>query len=96
MLTRPTFRPKVDAVSAGADAWLPHTARSLLVDGRDDAAPATDPDVLAANQGRAGVQGHKIADDGDVEVRARPCTDGGAAMVLFKPRHDRRPGRAPA
>jgi alpha-galactosidase len=43
----------------------------------------TDPDVLAVNQDWAGVQGHKIADSGDLEVWAKPMSDGGAAVVLF-------------
>jgi alpha-galactosidase len=43
----------------------------------------TDPDVIAVNQDWAGIQGHKIADDGDLEVWAKPTSDGGAAVVLF-------------
>jgi alpha-galactosidase len=43
----------------------------------------TDPDVLAVNQDWAGVQGHKIADNGDQEVWTKPTSDGGAAVVLF-------------
>ncbi len=43
----------------------------------------TDPDVLAVNQDWAGIQGHKIADAGDLEVWAKPTSDGGAAVVLF-------------
>jgi alpha-galactosidase len=43
----------------------------------------TDPDVLAVDQDWAGVQGHKIADDGDLEVWAKPMSTGGAAVVLF-------------
>ncbi|HEX6352206.1 NPCBM/NEW2 domain-containing protein [Actinophytocola sp.] len=43
----------------------------------------TDPDVIAVNQDWAGVQGHKIADSGDLEVWAKPMSDGGAAVVLF-------------
>jgi alpha-galactosidase len=43
----------------------------------------TDPDVLAVNQDWAGIQGHRIADDGDLEVWAKPMSNGGAAAVLF-------------
>ncbi|WP_245812376.1 NPCBM/NEW2 domain-containing protein [Actinophytocola xinjiangensis] len=43
----------------------------------------TDPDVIAVNQDWAGVQGHRLADDGDLEVWAKPTSDGGAAVVLF-------------
>jgi alpha-galactosidase len=43
----------------------------------------TDRDVLAVNQDWAGIQGHKIADDGDLEVWAKPMSDGSAAVVLF-------------
>jgi alpha-galactosidase len=43
----------------------------------------TDRDVLAVNQDWAGSQGHKIADDGDLEVWAKPMSTGGAAVVLF-------------
>jgi alpha-galactosidase len=43
----------------------------------------TDRDVIAVNQDWAGVQGHKIADSGDLEVWAKPMSNGGAAVVLF-------------
>lgn len=43
----------------------------------------TDPEVLAVNQDWAGVQGHKVRDDGDVEVWAKPMSGGGAAVVLL-------------
>ena len=43
----------------------------------------TDPEVLAVNQDWAGVQGHRVADDGDVEVWAKPLSDGGVAAVLL-------------
>lgn len=43
----------------------------------------TDPEVLAVNQDWAGVQGHRVADDGDVEVWAKPLADGGVAAVLL-------------
>ncbi len=40
-------------------------------------------DVIALDQDWAGVQGHKIRDDGDTEVWAKPMSDGSAAVVLF-------------
>ena len=40
-------------------------------------------DVLAVNQDWGGVQGHKIADSGDLEVWAKPMSTGGTAVVLF-------------
>lgn len=43
----------------------------------------TDPEVLAVNQDWGGIQGHKIRDDGGVEVWAKPMSDGGAAVVLL-------------
>ena len=43
----------------------------------------TNPDVLAVNQDWGGIQGHKIADDGDQEVWVKPMSDGGAAVVLL-------------
>lgn len=43
----------------------------------------TDPDVIAVNQDWGGKQGHKIADDGNQEVWAKPMSDGGVAVVLF-------------
>jgi alpha-galactosidase len=52
---------------------MDETTRALL----------TDRDVLTVNQDWAGVQGHKIADSGDLEVWAKPMSDGSAAVVLF-------------
>lgn len=43
----------------------------------------TDPDVVAVNQDWGGIQGHKIADDGDQETWAKPMSDGGVAVVLL-------------
>ncbi len=40
-------------------------------------------DVIALDQDWAGTQGHKIRDDGDTEVWAKPMSDGSAAVVLF-------------
>ena len=43
----------------------------------------TDPEVLAVDQDWAGIQGHKIADEGDQEVWTKPTSSHGAAVVLF-------------
>jgi alpha-galactosidase len=43
----------------------------------------TNPDVVAVNQDWAGVQGHKVADGGDLEVWAKPTSSGDAVVVLF-------------
>jgi len=43
----------------------------------------TDPDVIAVNQDWGGIQGHKIADQGDLEVWAKAMSDGSAAVVLL-------------
>ncbi|WP_369373356.1 NPCBM/NEW2 domain-containing protein [Promicromonospora sp. Populi] len=43
----------------------------------------TDPEVVAVNQDWAGIQGHRVAQDGDVEVWAKPLSDGGVAAVLL-------------
>ncbi|MEV4598897.1 NPCBM/NEW2 domain-containing protein [Amycolatopsis sp. NPDC049253] len=40
-------------------------------------------DVVALDQDWAGVQGHKVRDDGDTEVWTKPMSDGSAAVVLF-------------
>ncbi|WP_020658808.1 NPCBM/NEW2 domain-containing protein [Amycolatopsis benzoatilytica] len=40
-------------------------------------------DLIALDQDWGGKQGHKIRDDGDVEVWAKPMSDGSAAVVLF-------------
>lgn len=39
--------------------------------------------LIAVNQDWAGVQGHKVRDDGDREVWAKPMSDGSVALVLF-------------
>ena len=43
----------------------------------------TDPDVVGVNQDWGGEQGSKRRDDGDVEVWAKPMSDGSAAVVLL-------------
>ncbi len=43
----------------------------------------TDSDVIAVNQDWAGIQGHRIRDDGDQEVWYKPMSDGTAAVVLL-------------
>ncbi|MBB4688655.1 NPCBM/NEW2 domain-containing protein [Amycolatopsis jiangsuensis] len=40
-------------------------------------------DIIALDQDWAGVQGHRIRDDGDTEVWAKPMSDGSVATVLF-------------
>jgi alpha-galactosidase len=43
----------------------------------------TNKDVIAVDQDPLGIQGRKIADDGDFEVWARPLKGGERAVVLF-------------
>lgn len=43
----------------------------------------TDPDVLAVNQDWGGIQGHRISQDGDYEVWAKPMSGGAVAVVLL-------------
>ncbi|GAA3573007.1 hypothetical protein GCM10022222_66580 [Amycolatopsis ultiminotia] len=40
-------------------------------------------DIVALDQDWAGVQGHRVRDDGDTEVWTKPMSDGSAAAVLF-------------
>ena len=40
-------------------------------------------DIIALDQDWAGIQGHKIRDDGDTEVWAKPMSDGSTAVVLL-------------
>ncbi len=40
-------------------------------------------DIITLDQDWAGKQGHKVRDDGDTEVWAKPMSDGSAAVVLF-------------
>jgi alpha-galactosidase len=40
-------------------------------------------DVIAIDQDKLGIQGHRVRDDGDLEVWAKPLADGGRAVVLF-------------
>ncbi|SDX71052.1 alpha-galactosidase [Amycolatopsis xylanica] len=40
-------------------------------------------DLIAINQDWGGKQGHKVRDDGDNEVWAKPMSDGSTAVVLF-------------
>jgi alpha-galactosidase len=40
-------------------------------------------DLIAVNQDWAGIQGHKVRDDGDQEVWVKPMSDGSAAVVLL-------------
>ncbi|MGJ7908101.1 NPCBM/NEW2 domain-containing protein [Actinopolyspora sp. H202] len=43
----------------------------------------TDEDLITVNQDWAGIQGHRIRDDGDQEVWAKPMSDGSVAVALF-------------
>ncbi len=43
----------------------------------------TNREVIAVNQDWAGTQGRKIRDDGDLEVWAKPMSDGSQAVVLL-------------
>jgi alpha-galactosidase len=61
-----------------------------LMAGNDIAAmtPATrdillNREVIAIDQDPAGIQGHRVRDDGDREVWVKPLADGGRAVVLF-------------
>ena len=59
---------------AGNDiANMGESARSIL----------TNKDVIAVDQDRLGVQGHRVAKDGDKEVWIKPLAGGGRAVVLF-------------
>jgi alpha-galactosidase len=59
---------------AGNDiANMDETTRSIL----------TNKDVIAIDQDRLGVQGHRVAKDGDKEVWIKPLAGGGRAVVLF-------------
>jgi alpha-galactosidase len=40
-------------------------------------------DVIAIDQDPLGAQGHRVRDDGDLEVWARPLADGGRAVLLL-------------
>jgi alpha-galactosidase len=43
----------------------------------------TNADVIAVNQNWGGKQGHKVRDDGEQEVWAKPMSDGSVAVVLL-------------
>lgn len=43
----------------------------------------TNRDVIAVNQDWAGIQGHRISKNGDLEVWTKPTSAGGAAVALF-------------
>jgi alpha-galactosidase len=40
-------------------------------------------EVIAVDQDRLGIQGHRVAKDGDKEVWVKPLAGGGRALVLF-------------
>jgi alpha-galactosidase len=52
---------------------MSETTRSIL----------TNADVIAVNQNWGGKQGHKIRDDGEQELWAKPMSDGSVAVVLL-------------
>jgi alpha-galactosidase len=43
----------------------------------------TNPEVVAVNQDAKGVQGHRVAEEGPLEVWAKPLADGSMAVGLF-------------
>jgi alpha-galactosidase len=43
----------------------------------------TNPDAIAVNQDAAGVQGHKVRTDKDLEIWAGPLKDGSMAAILL-------------
>jgi alpha-galactosidase len=43
----------------------------------------TNPEVIAVDQDWAGVGGERISDVGDLQIWAKPMSQGGAAVVLF-------------
>lgn len=43
----------------------------------------TNTEVIAVNQDWAGIQGHKLRDDGDVEYWGKPLSDGSFAVVVL-------------
>lgn len=49
----------------------------------DTLAILTNKDVIAINQDALGVQGHKVAKNGELEVWAAPLANGDVAVVLF-------------
>ena len=40
-------------------------------------------EVIAVDQDALGIQGHRVRDDGDLEVWSRPLADGSRAVILF-------------
>jgi len=43
----------------------------------------TNPEVIVVNQDRAGIQGHRVAEEGPLEVWVKPLADGSKAVGLF-------------
>jgi alpha-galactosidase len=43
----------------------------------------TNPEVIAVNQDSAGIQGHRVAEEGPLEVWMKPLADGSKAIGLF-------------
>ena len=50
---------------------------------RETLAILTNPEVVAVNQDRKGVQGHRVWEEGPYEVWMKPLADGGTAVGLF-------------
>jgi alpha-galactosidase len=40
-------------------------------------------EVILVDQDRLGIQGHRVRDEGDLEVWSKPLADGSRALVLF-------------
>src|SRR6202035_171606 len=40
-------------------------------------------EVIAIDQDKLGIQGHRVRRDGDLEVWSKPLADGGRALMLF-------------
>jgi alpha-galactosidase len=59
---------------AGNDLrWMDATTHDLL----------TNPEMIAVDQDWGGIQGHKVAEEGDLQVWAKPMSSGAAAVVLL-------------
>jgi alpha-galactosidase len=43
----------------------------------------TNKEVIAVDQDKLGRQGHRVSKNGDLEIWARPLSDGGRAVILF-------------
>ncbi len=59
------------------------TSNDLRSMSAETEAVLTDSDVIAVNQDWAGIQGHRIRDDGEQEIWYKPMSDNTAAVVLL-------------